>query len=47
MKTRNRKLFWCCLLVCLNVLFIWGNSILPAEVSNRFSQSVMEVLEKL
>lgn len=47
MKTRNHKLFWCCLLVCVNVLFIWGNSILPAEESSRFSQSVMEVLEKL
>jgi hypothetical protein len=31
----------------VNVLFIWGNSSLPAEASNQLSQSVMEVLEKI
>ena len=40
-------LLLCCLLLSVNVLFIWGNSGLPADVSNQLSQSVMEVLEKI
>ena len=47
MQRSGKKLLLCCLLLSVNVLFIWGNSSLPGDASNQLSQSVMEVLEKV
>lgn len=47
MTGKNRKLFWCSLLLCVNLVFIWGNSLIPGDESGQFSQSVMESIEKL
>ena len=32
----------CLLLLCLHLCFIWGNSLMPAEVSASFSEQVMD-----
>lgn len=37
----------CAALLCLNLLFIWGNSLLPGEVSAALSQWVKDLLAKL
>lgn len=34
----------CVILLCLNIAFIWGNSLLPGSVSGAFSQWVKDVL---
>lgn len=34
-------------LICANLLFIWGNSLLPASVSGAFSQWVKDLLDIL
>ena len=42
-KTKGR-MAWCCLLLCCNLLFIWGNSLLRAEISGALSQWVRDLL---
>ena len=43
MIRRNKKTI-ATVLVCANLLFIWGNSLLPASVSGAISQWVKEML---
>ena len=44
---RTEKRMWLCVvLLVLNVAFIWGNSLLPGEVSGAFSDWVKELLAK-
>lgn len=39
-----KKNLWLSLvLICLNMAFIWGNSLMPAEESSAFSQQVMDI----
>lgn len=45
MMAGEGKIRICILLLILNLCFIWGNSLLPAEVSQAFSDTVQEVLE--
>lgn len=47
MKKVGIKLALCLLLICLNVAFIWGNSILPADLSEKVSGEVMDVYERV
>lgn len=47
MKGRGRKLFFCSLLLCTNIVFIWGNSMLSGTVSGQISQTVMEIAGKI
>ena len=45
---RTRKRLWiCCTLLCLNLIFIWGNSLLPGEISGAFSDAVRDLLAPL
>lgn len=44
MKKTNTRLRLCITLLVLNLLFIWGNSLLPGEVSGAFSRWVKELL---
>lgn len=41
------RLRLCISLLCLNLAFIWGNSLLPAQTSGAFSQWVLNLLIKL
>ncbi len=43
----NGRLRWCILLLCVNLTFIWGNSMLPGEVSGAVSQALRDLLVKL
>ncbi|MBR4017832.1 MAG: VanZ family protein [Oscillospiraceae bacterium] len=43
-EKRNRKIRWCVVLLICNVLFIWGNSMLPGEVSGAISDWVGKVI---
>lgn len=43
----NRRLAVCLLLVCLNLVFIWGNSLLPGNVSGLLSSEVKQWLLEL
>lgn len=47
MKKYGVKLMLCLALLCLNVAFIWGNSVLPADVSEKVSGAAMEVYEQV
>jgi len=47
MKRTVGKVRLCTVLLVLNVLFIWGNSLMPAEMSAAFSGWVKHVLAKL
>ena len=42
-STQRRLRFCICLVVCM-LIFIWGNSLLPAEISQNFSDWVKTVL---
>ena len=44
MNHRTQKIWICVVLLILNLTFIWGNSLLPAEVSQKISDYVMELL---
>lgn len=44
MKRTNFRLWFCVTLLALNLLFIWGNSLLPREVSAAFSLWVKRLL---
>lgn len=39
-----KRLLFCVTLLVLNVAFIWGNSLLPREISSAFSQFVGRIL---
>ena len=44
MMGRNTQLRICTVLLILNLAFIWGNSLMPAEASQAFSDWMMSVL---
>lgn len=41
------RMRWCIALLCLNLMFIWGNSLLPGGVSGALSQHLRNFLVKL
>ena len=43
----KKRMTWCIVLVVLNVLFIWGNSLLVREVSSAISKIVGTILNWL
>lgn len=43
----DRRMRLCAALLVLNLAFIWGNSLLPGEVSGAFSDWVKELLSRL
>lgn len=43
----SRRLWLCAALLTLNIAFIWGNSLLPGEISGAFSDWVRELLTPL
>ena len=43
----DKRLRICSCLVCMVLIFIWGNSMLPGEISQAFSDWVKEMLTKL
>lgn len=46
--TRNsQRLRLCVVLLTVNLVFIWGNSLLPAELSSAFSQWVKSILQMI
>lgn len=47
MKRTNRRLWLCAVLLAGNLLFIWGNSLLPGSVSGAISGWVRDVLASL
>ena len=47
MIRNERRLRLCAALIVWNIAFIWGNSLLPGEVSGAFSDWVKEILAKL
>ena len=45
---RTKKRLWlCCCLLVVNLAFIWGNSLLPGEISGAISAFVRDLLAKL
>jgi len=44
MKRTDKRLKVCTFLLICNLAFIWGNSLLPAEISQAFSDWVKEIL---
>lgn len=44
MKKTNTRLRLCIALLILNLIFIWGNSLLPGEISGALSRWVKELL---
>lgn len=44
MKKTDRKIRICATLLVVNVLFIWGNSLLPGSVSGAISHFVRDIL---
>lgn len=42
-----KRLRWCTLLLILNLAVIWGNSLIPGEISGRISGFVTELLGML
>ena len=47
MNGTKRRTRWCIALLILNLTLIWGNSLLPGEVSGRISGWIAEFLGKL
>ena len=47
MKCTDKRLRLCITLLVCNLIFIWGNSLLPGEVSGAFSDWVKSVLSRL
>lgn len=45
MKNRDRQIRICKVLIILNLCFIWGNSLLPGELSGALSDWVRQLLE--
>lgn len=45
---RTKKRLWlCCSLLCMNLAFIWGNSLLPGEISGAISGWLRDLLAAL
>lgn len=44
MKKTNKRLRLCIVLLVVNLVFIWGNSLLPGELSGAFSRWIKELL---
>ena len=47
MKRTDKRLRLCILLLICNLAFIWGNSLLPGEISGAFSDWVKSILARL
>ena len=47
MVKTNKRLWICCLLLVGNIAFIWGNSLLPGELSAAVSKGVKAILTLL
>lgn len=47
MTYTKKRLFLCSLLLCVNLAFIWGNSLLPGSVSAAFSGWLRDLLALL
>lgn len=47
MRRTDKRLRICVTLLICNLIFIWGNSLLPGEVSGAFSDWVKSILAKL
>lgn len=47
METEKRQKRLCVTLLCLCLAFIWGNSLLPGEISGAISDFVKELLYKI
>ena len=47
MKRTDTRLRLCIALLICNLIFIWGNSLLPGEVSGDFSDRVKAILQQL
>ena len=47
MKRTDKRLRMCVTLLICNLIFIWGNSLLPGEVSGAFSDWVKSILAQL
>ncbi len=47
MARTNRRMRLCCVLLCLNLAFIWGNSLLPAEASAALSGWVKSLIQRI
>ena len=45
MKNRERQIRICKVLIILNLCFIWGNSLLPGDISGALSDWVRQLLE--
>ena len=43
----ERRLRLCTVLLCMMLVFIWGNSLLPGEISQAFSDWVKDLLKTL
>lgn len=46
-KKSKFRLILCCILLSCNLIFIWGNSLLPGEISGAFSDLVRDGIQKL
>ena len=47
MKRTDKRLRLCIALLVCNLIFIWGNSLLPGEISGAFSDWVKSILAKI
>lgn len=47
MRRTKKRLWLCCSLICLNLAFIWGNSLLPGEISGTISGWLRDLLAAL
>ena len=47
MRYTKKRLWICLLLLILNLSFIWGNSLLPGEISGALSDWVKGILDVL
>ena len=47
MKRTDKRLRLCTILLICNLIFIWGNSLLPGEVSGAFSDWVKSILARI
>ena len=47
MKRTDKRLHLCTALLICNLLFIWGNSLLPGEISGALSNWVKEIISML
>ena len=47
MKRTDKRLRLCITLLICNLIFIWGNSLLPGEISGAFSDWVKSILARI